>query len=104
MIYHDAPQLFSAVDKVGTNYVCLLISDSEDEFEYVGMPVSKSRLQKLLNGEIDLRKVMQNSELGFWYLINHFEDKKAYAARMELETIPEEWLPLEGFYLKSTPA
>jgi hypothetical protein len=104
LIHHDVPHLFLAVDKVGTNYVCLLVSDNETEFEYVGMPVSEKRLQKLLSGEIDLRTLMQNSELGFWYLINRFEDEKAYAARMELESIPEEWLPQKGFYLNSSVA
>jgi len=99
LFHHDVPQLFSALDNVDTTYLCLLVSDTEDELEYIGKPVSKSRLESLRSGKNDLRTVVQNPELGFWYLITRFFDETAYAAKIELENLPDEWLPGAGFYI-----
>lgn len=101
LIEHDLPQLFSAFDAVGTHYLCLLVNVEESRLEYAGMPVSKRKIQQVKTGQLDLRNAFQHSEIGHWYLIENFEEATAYAARIELSSLPEEWLPSEGFYLEN---
>ena len=101
LIEHDLPHLFEALDAVGTHYLCLLVNVEEGQLEYAGMPVSLRKIKSLKSGRIDLRSAFEHSEIGFWYLIQNFSDATAYAARMELPRLPEEWLPNQGFYLNN---
>jgi hypothetical protein len=98
LIYYDVPQLFSAKDAVGSNYLCLLVDDTDAKLQYLTLPVSNKKLTEVVTGTIDLRTAFITSELQKWLIINEFTDNEAIASEVDFQTVPEEYLPSEGYY------
>jgi len=101
LLFVDFPQIIVAHDAIGTNYICLLTERSKDKDKYVCIPISTKRLADLRSGDIDLRKVFTSPELDGIY-IAEIVGSDAPINELELkptETLIDEWLPEEGFYL-----
>jgi len=96
LVYYDFPEIFVAVNDVGTNYLCLLISTDDGNTNYVSTPISTKRLSGFINGNIDLRDIFENPEIKQWYLfykVTDFIDAELWVE----ETLPENFLPEKGF-------
>lgn len=102
LIYYDVPHLFIARDMVGTNYLCLLIDDSDEQHKYIAVAISPDKLNKVINGLLDLRSIFESPELGTWYVLQEFDDEFGYAIKSDLSTLPEEYLPNPGFAIPKT--
>lgn len=105
LAFHDVPQLFIAHDQLGTAYVCLLVELDEETHKYLCVPVSKDRLQSLLDAQLDLRHVLDSPETG-----EAFEGRAINGdlGRVEISAlppdgVPEHWLPDSGFFLDLEP-
>lgn len=97
LIWHDFPQLFLAKDRIGGDYLCLAVDDSEELPRYISVAISQERLHLLKAGKIDLHSVFAHPEMGMWHQITSLDDSGAVAEPLpELEKLPEEWLPAPG--------
>lgn len=98
LIYYDVPQLFIAKDQMGLKYVSLYIGGDTPFAEYITVPVSESKLNQLVTGEIDLRMAFQSSENGVWYIMTSDATDQFVLNPISFDTVDEKYLPDSGFY------
>ncbi len=96
LVYYDFPEVFLAKDTIGTNYLCLLINDENQQLTYIATAISQSRLVSFLNGKTDLREVFETPELREWFIFNEIAEP-IDGIKFEKETLPEDFLPEPGF-------
>ena len=53
--YYDVPQILTAADATGTNYLCTLFNQDADGYQYIGVQISEPRLMAFIGGQLDLR-------------------------------------------------
>ncbi len=97
--------MFIARDNLDTSFVCLVVERDEESDKYLCVPVSPGRLRRLLDGQVDLREVLQFSETG-----ESYQGRAVNGNLDQIETSPishgdisEHWLPEEGFFLSREP-
>jgi hypothetical protein len=105
LLFYDVPELFVAHDQLGTAYVCLLVELDEETHKYLCVPVSKQRLGRLVDAQIDVRQVVESPETGEAFEgqaingdLGHIETRA-----IPLDEIPEHWLPDPGYFLDLGP-
>lgn len=96
--YYDHPQLITARDCFDTQYLCLLYTD-EPECCYTAIKVSNKRLQEFCNGKVDLRTMFLKPEGGKTYYQVCYHSESYLLSPKTYSSIPEEYLPAEGYYL-----
>ena len=103
LFYYDCVQVFSAVDRIGGSYICVL-ARGDDSDSYLAAGVSPERLREFRAGKSDLRSLITQREGEEWFIVESGGD---LAAELELEVksgpVPEDLLPAEGFFLTSAP-
>lgn len=99
LIFYDLPELFSALDAVGTTYLFLLVDFNEDEPYYIGVAISKERYLALLGGKVDLREVFKAPETGRWLETISITEEGVLAKDLDIEEIAEDYLPESDFFL-----
>ena len=97
LVYYDFPEIFIAIDEVGTNYLCLLVNTSQGNITYIATAISSKRLSGFINGNIDLRDIYELPEIKEWYYFNKVDDS-INAELWQDENIQESFLPEKGFY------
>jgi len=104
--FYDVPQVFTALDEVDTEYVCLLAELGEEADKYLCVPVSKARLARLVDGELDLREVLETPESGqvFEGTAPSGDLRQLQIRPLSSAAIPHEWLPDPGFFVEVEPA
>lgn len=96
LVYFDFPEIFIAMDEIGTNYLCLLVELDEENTKYIASAISQKRLARFLNGIIDLREIFVEPELEEWYYFYYTNDEILAELWQEAQ-LPEEYLPEQGF-------
>ncbi|HEX5474963.1 MAG TPA: DUF6575 domain-containing protein [Vicinamibacterales bacterium] len=96
----DVPDLVLARDRVGAQYLCCFIEREEPGDLFLVIPISVERLSQFRKGEVDLRSIVMAPETG-----QHFNgrfkrvDGDPLIQLKPLKTLPDDWLPDEGFRL-----
>ncbi len=103
LVYYDFPEIFVAHDNVGTNYLCLLISADNQQTNYIATAISTKRLSNFINGKIGLREIFEKPECNNWLFFNQVKEI-IEAKTWEEESLPDEYLPDEGFIYQKTTA
>ena len=98
--YCDVPQLFTARDTFDTLYLCLLYEDNPI-CSYTAIRLSSKRLTEFLSGKLDLRFLFVHPELDQEYFNVVFQNNEYQMGTMLKQTLPEERLPAEGYYMVS---
>ena len=98
--YCDVPQLFTARDTFDTLYLCLLYEDNPI-CSYTAIRLSSKRLTEFLSGKLDLRFLFVHPELDQEYFDVVFQNNEYQMRAMLKQTLPEERLPTEGYYMVS---
>ena len=98
--YCDVPQLFTARDTFDTLYLCLLYEDNPI-CSYTAIRMSSKRLTEFLSGKLDLRFLFVNPELDQEYFDVVFQNNEYQMGTMLKQSLPEERLPAEGYYMVS---
>ena len=98
--YCDVPQLFTARDTFDTLYLCLLYEDNPI-CSYTAIRLSSKRLTEFLSGKLDLRFLFVHPELDQEYFDVIFQNNEYQMGTMLKQTLPEERLPAEGYYMVS---
>ena len=95
--YYDAPQIFIALDAVGTQYLCLVHDfDEEGRSSCIAANISKERLNDVVTGHVDLRQVFLEPEQ---WLYDVIENGNQIDATLRTDAPTEDMLPEEGYYL-----
>lgn len=95
--YYDVPQIFVALDAVGTQYLCLVYDYDEDGRSLcIAANISKDRLNDVVTGHVDLRQVYLEPEQ---WLYDVIENGNNIEATRREEAPTEDMLPEEGYYL-----
>lgn len=95
--YYDVPQIFVALDAVGTQYLCLVHDyDEGGRSLCIAANISKDRLNDVVTGHVDLRQVYLEPEQ---WLYDVVENGNIIEATRHEEPPTEEMLPEEGYYL-----
>ena len=98
--YCDVPQLFTARDTFDTLYLCLLYEDNPI-CSYTALRLSSKRLTEFLSGKLDLRFLFVHPELDQEYFDVVFQNNEYQMGTMLKQSLPEERLPAEGYYMVS---
>jgi hypothetical protein len=101
LIYYDGLQLFVGNDQLQTSYICLLI-DSGPQDIFMCVPISKTRLNKFYNGDLDLRDIYTSPETGEWFQIGIDNYQQDYFVLEPIDEPNESYLPSAGFLLTRT--
>ena len=99
LVYYDGPQLVHAIDNIGTNYICVLV---ENAGKFLCVSVSPERLNTFLNGDIELRIILESPETEeFFFGIEHEPiNNTLKISPISKSEILEEWLPEPGFIFR----
>ena len=74
--YYDVPQILTAADATGTNYLCTLFKHTEDGYQYIGVQISEPRLMAFIGGQLDLREAYLHPEVeNALYLVEAIQEK-----------------------------
>lgn len=93
--FYDVPQLFIAKDKADTRFMCVLYED-EGVCKYLAVRASFDKLNRFMEGGIDLRALILAPELEDEYFIVTFHNYE-YEIRPFHGVLKEEMLPEEGY-------
>jgi hypothetical protein len=98
LLYYDYPQVFLALDAVGTRFVCMATSETDSGPGYTCLPISDIRAHKLAAGEIDLRTVFETPELAEIYesVTNSAVDEQLHIVLSSHTEINADLLPAPG--------
>jgi hypothetical protein len=99
LVYYDLPEIFTAVDDVGTSYLCLLVSIDAQKTKYIATAISNKRLKSFINGIIDLRDIFENPEINQWLYFDNINGT-IIANEWRENSLPQEFLPEIGFIYK----
>lgn len=100
LVYYDMPELFIATDEVDTNFICLLVDLNDNVPNYIAIAISSNRLSAFIKGQVELREILFQPETNEWYTFV-IDNEQIFASRAEFDTIPEQFLPENGFYLNN---
>ncbi|MBO7464159.1 MAG: hypothetical protein J6T96_16350 [Bacteroidales bacterium] len=98
--YYDFPQIFTADDAVGTRYLCLLFAyDDVNRFQYIGVQISKQRLDTYVAGKLDLRDAYLNPETENAVFLVIVKDQNITAVKqLQPSEITEDMLPEKDYF------
>lgn len=100
--FYDVPQILTAADATGTNYLCTLLKQAEDYFQYISIQISESRLMAFIGGQLDLREAYLYPEVEkAIYLVETIEEKLIATTNLMPEDISEEMLQEAGYFFDS---
>jgi hypothetical protein len=97
--YYDVPQILTAADATGTNYLCTLFKQSEDGYQYIGVQISEPRLMAFIGGQLDLREAYLHPEVeNALYLVEAKQEQLSATTILQPSDVTEDMLPETGYY------
>jgi hypothetical protein len=102
-VFYDQPLLFSTKDKTSEDwYLALLIDSIDQEDHWLYAPISLERLEKVKNGQLDIRTVFSNSEPGFVYKVKTKTSEWKLVEQIQCSELGDESLPMPDQFLTSS--
>jgi hypothetical protein len=99
-VFYDQPLLFSTKDKTSEDwYLALSIDSIDQEDHWLYAPISLERLEKVKNGQLDIRTAFSNSELGFVYKVKTKASEWESVEQIQCSKIGDESLPMPDQFL-----
>ncbi len=105
LVYYDGPEVVLVSDQISTKYVCALVVRGPESDKYFCTSISPSRLESFTSGSIDLRSIFDSSEANDFYTIELRDQEVTDIPILPIDfaSLPQEWLPDEGFFLEPQP-
>ena len=100
LAYYDGPEVFDASDRIGGNYIGMMLDSDVQAFKILVVGVAQDHLMRLRRGDIDLRSaILAAAEYG-WYLCetDTLEGRIPISDR-RTGAPTESMLPDENYYL-----
>lgn len=103
LLYFDSPILIAAKDQIEREYICLLIDTHGDIDNFLCVPISGSKKDLLISGQIPIREVFDEPEIEDFFTANIKSGtfKEFEIQRINKELIQEDWLPERGQFLSA---
>ena len=96
---YDVPQILTAADATGTNYLCTLFNRTVEGYQYIGVQISEPRLTAFIGGQLDLRDTYLHPEVdNALYLIEAKQENLAATTLLQSSDITEDMLPEAGYF------
>ncbi len=100
--YFDIPCLFSCENNSGQIFIAVWIDETENDNEWLYVPVSKVRLKQITSGNIDLRDTFLKSEDNFVLKVTlSKQDENSQVETIVCSEISEEYLPEANQFIES---
>ncbi len=101
LLFYDGLQIFTAQDQFSSNYICTLVEQSSEIDTYLCVPVSLSRLDAIIRGNIELREIYTNTESNeiFTVISNTDVLRDLVIQPIDFPDLPTKWLPDYGLFL-----
>lgn len=98
-VYYDGPKVFTCLSESGTRYLCAWAQSSEFHDRWLCTSITEPRLQQLRSGELELREAFADPECELWIATEYWNkgSDKFDAVLRDHATIPDAWLPAQGF-------
>ena len=101
--FYDVPQILTAADAMGTNYLCTLFELKEDCYLYLGVQISVPRLMAFVGGQLDLRETYMHPEVDIaLYLVEVRKESLEATTLLQPEELTEAMLPQPGYFYDAT--
>lgn len=96
--FYDKPVLFSCKNKSGFIFIVVCVDSSDSAEIWLYAPVSSSRFQRIVQGEVELRDIFADTEDAFVYQIEiPYEDSQDTVYNIvACKEIPDEYMPESG--------
>lgn len=95
IIYYDFPRVFICENGNKEIYLSISTEESDEDFKFIYIPISITRLEDIKNKNISLKDAIKSSENGYVYLIT-IPVASGESSKKQIvysSDIPEEWLP-----------
>ncbi|MBD2566646.1 DUF6575 domain-containing protein [Anabaena lutea] len=101
--FYDKPVLFSCKNKSGLTFIVVCVDSSDLAEVWLYAPVSSSRFQSVIKGEVELRHIFAETEDAFVYQVEiPYEDEiNVIVKNVECDEIPDDYLPELGQFIQS---
>ena len=98
--YYDVPQILVAADATGTNYLCTLYQNDEEEgYLYLGVQISEPRLMAFIGGQLDLRDAYIHPEVeNALYVVTAKKEALTATTILQSQDLTENMLPEAGYF------
>jgi len=101
--FYDKPVLFSCKNKSGLVFIVLCVDSSDSAEIWLYSPISLSRFQSAVQGEVELRNIFIDTEDAFVYQVEvpYEDERNAIVKNVSCHEIPDEYLPGLGQLIQS---
>ena len=101
--FYDKPVLFSCKNKSGLTFIVLCVDSLNLAEVWLYSPVSSSRFENVIKGEVELRDIFVETEDAFVYQVEiPYEDGRDIIVKnIQCNEIPDEYLPELGQFIQS---
>ncbi len=101
--FYDKPVLFSCKNKSGLIFIVVCVDSSDFAEIWLYAPVSSSRFQSVIKGDVELRHIFAETEDAFVYQVEiPYEDGiNVIVKNVECNEIPDDYLPELGQFIQS---
>ncbi|MDB9445207.1 DUF6575 domain-containing protein [Anabaena sp. CS-542/02] len=101
--FYDKPVLFSCKNKSGLIFIVVCVDSSDFAEIWLYAPVSSSRFQSVIKGDVELRHIFAQTEDAFVYQVEiPYEDGiNVIVKNVECNEIPDDYLPELGQFIQS---
>ncbi len=96
--YYDGPRLFAATNSANRMFLALSVEETKDMSRWLFSPLSKRRLQSLVNGDLELRSAFVLAEDSYVYDVSVGPHEDHVVAIKATDISPED-LPNPGEFL-----
>ena len=101
--FYDIPQIITASDPTGTNYLCTLYEKDDDCYRYIGVQISVPRLRAFIGGQLDLRDAYLHPEVdNALYVVEVKQESLIATTLLSPEEVTEAMLPQPGYFFDAT--
>ncbi len=94
LLTYDRPQVVLGVDQFDARYIGLLVDHGDETDRYLCAPISASRFEQLMGGEVDLRSIYEDPEEASFFLVEWEEGlAEEWTELVAVEEPADGWLP-----------
>jgi hypothetical protein len=91
--WYDGPRLFIAQNRSGSRYIVFWADETEEGSLWLYASASENRIDGIVSGKLDLRRIYTEPEEGMIFLIRLFKDKPSSVEMVFHHDIDQELLP-----------
>lgn len=105
LAYYDGPEVFEANDRIGGNYIGMMLDSDVETFKILVVGVSPKQMMRLRRGDVDLRSViLESAEFGWYTCETDSWEGQIPLTDKRTEPLTESMLPAKDYFLREPVA